>query len=198
MPSTVLEIMKEGENEYSIRLHENTCQKEPYAALSYIWGKPQTYRLLMSNIDEFKNRINSKDLPLTIMDAVKCAHELGLRYLWVDGLCIIQDSQEDKAKEIGRKSSIYQNAHITISAAMAKSCDEGFLGTRELVENLPKMSFKLDILTPKDPVALNQWIEKYRTKDNFSNYVPMHHAIATFKTSDWNKLDSWFDTPSAV
>src|SRR5437016_11506675 len=127
MPSRVLEISPRENDNYSIRLHETKGEIASYVALSYIWGGPQTCQTLKSNFDEHMQQIDAKKLPRTIMDAVFCTQKLGLKYLWVDSLCIIQDSLEDKAKEIGRMSSIYKNAYVTISAAKATSCQGGFL-----------------------------------------------------------------------
>jgi len=130
-----LRLWKEGENEYSIRLHENTCQKEPYAALSYIWGNLRLTDFWWAISMSLRIESTPKISPWPFMDAVKCAHELVLRYLWVDGLVHIQDSQEDQSKGKLDASRVFIKMPIsTISAAMAKSCDEGFLGTRELVE----------------------------------------------------------------
>ncbi|KAK0737805.1 hypothetical protein B0T18DRAFT_394218 [Schizothecium vesticola] len=57
--------------------------------------------------------------------------KLGLRYLSVDSLCIIQDSESDKAQEIARMSDVYRMSYITISAASAETCYEGFLQHRQ-------------------------------------------------------------------
>lgn len=73
-------------------------------------------------------------LPETIKDAVKVTRSLGLVYLWVDALCIAQDDPEDCAIEIAKMSNIYKGATITISAARAKECSEGFLGDRDLLK----------------------------------------------------------------
>ena len=75
---------------------------------------PQTFRTLQSNLEDQKRQIDVNSLPKTIMDAIKCTEQLGLKYLWVDSLCIIQDSAEDKAKEISRMSNIYQNAYVSL------------------------------------------------------------------------------------
>lgn len=66
-------------------------------------------------------------LPQTIQDAVTVTRKLGLQYLWVDSMCIIQDSDDDKAHEIGRMSQIYGSAYVTISASSSAKCTTGFL-----------------------------------------------------------------------
>ncbi|OTA98160.1 hypothetical protein M426DRAFT_17692 [Hypoxylon sp. CI-4A] len=101
---------------------------EGYVALSYCWGGDQPIKLLSSNKVEFERGILSDALPKTLQDAVACTRELGYSYLWVDALCIVQDSDEDKLQEIGNMASIYRNAAVTITAAVAQSVFEGYLG----------------------------------------------------------------------
>lgn len=166
LPTRVLEISSVGESEVlSIRLYPNTSKEvAPYAALSYVWGGPQAFRTLQSNIASHNSQIPLSTLPQTIQDAVFCAHKLGLKYLWVDSLCIIQDSTEDREREIAHMAQIYKNAFVTISAAAAKGCQEGFLKTegRATTHDLRKQSFKIDIATPKDAEVVREWIEAGR------------------------------------
>lgn len=75
--------------------------------------------------------ISYYNLPQTLQDAIKAARSLGLNYLWVDALCIIQDSEQDKEKEMAKMQQIFQNAYITILAACASSSAEGFLRLRD-------------------------------------------------------------------
>ncbi len=60
-------------------------------------------------------------------DAVVTTSKLGLHFLWVDCLCILQDDEDDKATEISRMPQIYQGAYVTISAARSSGSHEGFL-----------------------------------------------------------------------
>jgi hypothetical protein len=61
-------------------------------------------------------------------------------------------------------AQIYKNAFVTISAAKAKGCHEGFLKTegRATTHDLRKQSFKLDVATPKDPEIVKKWIKAER------------------------------------
>ncbi|OJT10234.1 hypothetical protein TRAPUB_13254 [Trametes pubescens] len=69
-------------------------------------------------------------IPQTIRDAIYVTNALGFRWLWVDSLCIIQDSDQDKGRELARMHYIYRYAHLTIIAASAERVDEGFLQDR--------------------------------------------------------------------
>lgn len=66
-------------------------------------------------------------LPRTFRDAVTATRALGLRYLWIDSLCIVQDDPEDWAREAGRMAGVYGGAHVVIAANRAGGCEEGFL-----------------------------------------------------------------------
>jgi hypothetical protein len=98
-----------------------------FAALSYVWGTNQTFVLLSTTIDKFMSGFNVRNLPQTIQDAVTVAQRLEFRYLWVDALCIMQDSDADKATELPKMRQIYQKASVTIVAAASKTATEGFL-----------------------------------------------------------------------
>ena len=83
------------------------------------------------NFKEHQNGIAFEDLPRTFQDFVNIARSIGIKYIWIDSLCIMQDCDEDKHREMARMINIYKNAILTISAARAKSCDEGFLGVQD-------------------------------------------------------------------
>jgi hypothetical protein len=110
-------------------------QSLPYAALSYCWGKtPQQRRArtLTTNVKARHSKFDLYLLPKTIRDAVKVTRALGISFLWVDALCIIQDDSRDMEIELARMGSIYQGATVTISAASSVSSKDGFLGWTSL------------------------------------------------------------------
>ncbi|CZR62703.1 uncharacterized protein PAC_12600 [Phialocephala subalpina] len=126
MPTRVLEI---SDLDSSVYIREK-LSPAPYAVLSYCWGGPQRVILTKSRERLGGWSILQDTLPQTLQDAVRVVRELGLKYLWVDSLCIIQDDIEDKAIEIGRMAGIYQNSSVAIMASRAKSVDDGFLHPR--------------------------------------------------------------------
>ncbi|KAI0629762.1 heterokaryon incompatibility protein-domain-containing protein [Trametes polyzona] len=104
---------------------------EAYVALSYVWGvQTPSYRTTTENLPGRINGAPLTGLPRTVQDAIRVTHALGFRYLWVDGLCIVQDSPEDSYLEIKHMHRIYRYAALTIIAASASSVDEGFLQER--------------------------------------------------------------------
>jgi hypothetical protein len=74
--------------------------------------------------------IAADELPQTLQDAVAVTHGLGLQYLWIDAICIIQDSDVDKDREIAMMPEIYKSGRVTIMASSGAACTEGFLHHR--------------------------------------------------------------------
>lgn len=111
-----------------------------YIALSYCWGShlwdgkdPQI--TTASSLEARKREICMTDLPQTIRDAVVISRRLGIRYLWVDALCILQGSdaeaKADWERESSRMADIYGSAFLTIAAASARSVHEGIFHDRK-------------------------------------------------------------------
>lgn len=140
-PTRILEICKE-----SVVLRKNVT-KMHYACLSHCWGNPkeicQTRRSNIGkpkddlevhtgrgNIEKSKDDLGDLKVPLdalttTFQDAVKICQSLKIEYVWIDSLCIIQNSPEDWENEAARMADIYENAHITIAATKSESSAGG-------------------------------------------------------------------------
>jgi len=111
-----------------MRLHiSESGQMAPYATLSYCWGGDQLFKTTAENFLLMQESLDYNSLPKTIQDAILVTRQIGLRYLWIDALCIIQDSQTDIAYWINRMDSVYSDCTICIGAAVAKVVSEGFL-----------------------------------------------------------------------
>ncbi|OTA93505.1 hypothetical protein M434DRAFT_39704, partial [Hypoxylon sp. CO27-5] len=98
-----------------------------YIALSYCWGKSNVLKAESSNIQSLKHGFNLEQLPAAIQDAAQVTQNLGLKYLWVDALCIIQDSKMDWEEQSAKMCSIYENAHLTIIASSSDAANVSFL-----------------------------------------------------------------------
>ncbi|KAF2117899.1 heterokaryon incompatibility protein-domain-containing protein, partial [Lophiotrema nucula] len=122
--------------------------RQPYATLSHCWGKIPIVRLLESNIGAFRQRVPFDQLPKTFRDAISVAKAFGIRYLWIDSLCIIQDSAEDWTRESVRMGDVYRGGCINLSAAGANDGSEGcfFERTSEVVvPPIYKLSGNVDV-----------------------------------------------------
>ena len=72
-------------------------------------------------------------MPKTFRDAVDCAHRLGVRYVWIDSLCIIQDSNEDWLHQSSLMAEIYAMALLNIAATSSANAEEGLFHVRDPV-----------------------------------------------------------------
>ncbi|KAF4975519.1 hypothetical protein FZEAL_7705 [Fusarium zealandicum] len=96
-----------------------------YAALSHRWGEVQPLMLLRDQVDAFHHGIPFASIPTTFQDAIKLANALDIEYLWIDSLCIIQDSKDDWHAEAAHMASVYSQACVTISATAAEDSAAG-------------------------------------------------------------------------
>lgn len=104
------------------------CSRDKYACLSYCWGdRKQRQVLTKSQKQHFMRAIRIGDLGQCIQDAIKVVRMVGIRYLWVDALCIVQDDEEDKAAELSRMKDIFKNATFVLAAASSSSSNQGIL-----------------------------------------------------------------------
>lgn len=100
---------------------------EGYLALSHVWGiSPIKCKTTKSNLEEYQSLgIAYERLPRTFQEAVRVTAALGLRHLWIDCLCIIQDDELDWRREAKKMASIYRAATLTLSATSASGSSEG-------------------------------------------------------------------------
>lgn len=138
LPTRVLDV-KGGASYDDLRLAVPLAgSKGRWIALSYCWGKIDgTYRTTTQNIDYYKGRIPFEKLPRTIRDAVTVTRSLGVQYLWVDALCIIQDSRADWRAEAPKMMNVYRNACLTIAANIGDNAEAGLGIDRNLLESRP-------------------------------------------------------------
>ncbi|KAF2096901.1 HET-domain-containing protein, partial [Rhizodiscina lignyota] len=109
-----------------------------YTALSYVWGKVDQLKLSLAKIFDWKDPGSLLDvqLPATIRDAISVCQLLGLRYLWVDSLCIVQDSPAEVTSQTQNMDAIYRMAYLTIIVAAGDDSNHGIpsIQSREAVQ----------------------------------------------------------------
>ncbi|TFK34154.1 heterokaryon incompatibility protein-domain-containing protein [Crucibulum laeve] len=109
-----------------------------YVALSYVWGKKADFFRTRSDIVNELEKSGAllrpefyDGIPMTIRDAMQVVREIGLQYLWVDSLCIVQDDEVgSKAEAMAKMDLVYGGAFVTIMAASATDVTAGLPGVR--------------------------------------------------------------------
>ncbi|KAI3326688.1 heterokaryon incompatibility protein-domain-containing protein [Xylariaceae sp. AK1471] len=126
LPTRVLEVRSD-----LLRLRENDkTTYGKYIALSHRWGEDNHKKRLITsngNKGDHCKSINFDCLPKTFQHAVTVTRNLGIQYLWIDSLCIIQDDEEDWKRESNRMESVFANAYCTIAATSSEDSWAGFL-----------------------------------------------------------------------
>ena len=117
-----------------------------YAALSYCWGDVDNFKHVRGNSAALRKDGGPKNAPLpkTVSDAILLIQSIGMRYLWVDALCIVQDDPILSHDQISQMGSIYLKAIFTIVAAAGKDADAGLPGVRPWSRTVDQQS--VDIL----------------------------------------------------
>lgn len=101
-----------------------------FAALSYCWGGDVDFKLTSVTEGSFRAGRPLGQFPATLRDAIRTTQALGTGYIWIDALCIFQDSAQDWAQEASRMREVYKGATVTIAAACASSASQGIFRPR--------------------------------------------------------------------
>jgi len=137
-PTRILEF-EDGGNPTTFRLvlREELQSNSRYTALSYRWGTAENSSkmcLLQSTFDTIRSGLPIGCLPKTYIDAIHVTSRLGIRHMWIDALCIIQDSPEDWRSEAATMQAVYRNSYLTISAVAGAHDDSGLFYPRDPVK----------------------------------------------------------------
>lgn len=166
MPTRVIDVGEIGSSE-NPRLLQSKGQRGSYVALSHCWGGDIPISLRMDCVNAYERVISWETLPANFQDAITVTKNLGYRYLWIDSLCIIQDSPEDWESESKLMCTLHRDAVVTICVLLPRTSLDGFLLQEEYdnaVEGaiLPVMSdfFPTDGAVVKvEPFIINDDLE---------------------------------------
>jgi hypothetical protein len=81
----------------------------------------RTLKTTRENLSSSLENIDFTSLPRTFTDVIIFTRKLGLKYLWIDSLCIIQDDEDDWRYEASLMANIYENAVLTLGATASAS-----------------------------------------------------------------------------
>lgn len=156
-----------------LQLIETSGLEYQYAALSYCWGTAEPgdtrpWRTLRDTIASHLAGIDRQKLPQTLKDAIEICERLQISYLWVDSLCIIQDSEDDWQIEADKMSGIYLGSLVTLSFSSALSAEAGCFNEQSI--------HTVDFETSRPPWAiLNGTLSDGR---NSTLYLPSSRGVA--------------------
>jgi hypothetical protein len=153
-----------------------------YAALSHSWGlKEQRIKPMpKTKKDSIRDRLEYipfAELTKTFQDAVTTARQLGLKYVWIDSLCIIQDDPDDFAEQASQMAKIYGRAYLVISALRAATGDVGIFHRRPAAQQA--------ISTVKGRPALTAFVRPALYHDDFITGQPRNFRASPLFARAW-------------
>ncbi|KAI8659159.1 HET domain-containing protein [Fusarium sp. Ph1] len=121
LPKRVVQMIPgPGSGVCTVRLYEPPQDTQGvYACLSHCWGKHQIITTTRSNFNQHQDEIPWDDLSTTFQDAIEFCLRLGLEFIWIDSLCIVQDDADEWEQEAVKMATYYTNAHVTLAATAA-------------------------------------------------------------------------------
>jgi hypothetical protein len=190
LPTRVIAVG--GEEDPTVRLWLTGGRKGEYTALSHCWGKTSIIRTVESNYLQHQASIRISAMSQTFQDAIVVTRRLNIPYLWIDSLCIIQDSAEDWQRESVMMDGIYQNAQVTI-AALAASDGGGGCFRPTAAHSVRPCRFP-----PLDSFAATAYsqpnVEAYISLGD-ENHWDIHNAvIAPLNTRAWTLQETMLST----
>ncbi|KAK7916913.1 heterokaryon incompatibility protein [Apiospora marii] len=184
-----------GNGNIRLMLTDEMEQVPAYAALSYCWGLEPFIMLTSETIDAFMIAIPDCQLPKTFRDAIFIARGLGISYIWIDALCIIQGDLRDWHLEAGRMYSVYGGSEVTIAASSAANAHQGCFERpiNDISGRIGQalMGFPREASLVKDTVLQRPWPllgmqinfrvgdqpKWYAGSGRFINFNPRRHAM---------------------
>lgn len=164
-----------------------------FTALSHCWGQTQLLRIAdhltkfdlaaldedqkkLANIQDRKpltttsktieqrlRQIPIASLPKTFQDAILFTRGLGIRYIWIDSLCIVQDSKLDWEHEASRMADVYKNSYVTIAAEASRDSHAGMFNKRDLAFDPIELPFRSKARNIQSTVYVRQALDDWET-----------------------------------
>jgi hypothetical protein len=150
-----------------------------WIALSHQWGNPPHYSTKRENLADHIGGIKLEDLPATFKDAVVVTRALGLQYLWIDSICIIQGHDGDFQQEAKHMEIYYSGAYCVIAASCASGHYAGFLRERNQRDHV---ALRRDV-DGQAPFYVCETIDNFKSDVlegalNHRGWVLQEHALA--------------------
>ncbi|KAF1994735.1 HET-domain-containing protein [Amniculicola lignicola CBS 123094] len=135
IPSRLLHFEDSGD---TWRLHVKSEDGDPldtrWIALSYRWGQSKHLTLTASTYNAFRDGMRISELPKTFREVIQVARMLGTNYVWIDAMCIQQDSAEDWKHESQQMHNVYGNSFCTVAASWAPDPTGGLFHERDAAD----------------------------------------------------------------
>lgn len=170
LPSRVINVGSDDQEPFLVLTNHGNGK---FIALSHCWGGSvaKEAQLTTETLEGFKTRIPMADLPANFVDAVMITRALGFKYLWIDCLCIKQDSREDWDVESKHMGDIYHDAIITLAAAAAFKATDGMLHTLSTYDLNGGPPIKLQLSKDSNPEQTIDLVRRDSTREDLNHLL---------------------------
>lgn len=137
-PARLVYLGLPGQTQWKvITTAQSTPWPSKYMTLSYCWGATHDLTLTASTLEKFSKGQNIHDLPQTFQDTFTIARRFSISYVWIDSLCVLQDSMEDWEMESSNMREIYANSVCNIAASASHDVCGGLFRSHNAVDLEP-------------------------------------------------------------
>lgn len=172
-PARLLHVETDSNNAVvKVKLVETPLQTHLcYTTLSYCWGDAKFVTLTKETYrSHYHDGILVNNLPRTYRDAIRVTHSIGVYYIWIDSLCIVQEDKNDWETEAAKMAAIYEGSYLTIAAGSASNPHAGFLNDR-LIQG--RFLTTLDVWSPGASSKINIHIREMIEHSDDTRLHPM-------------------------
>lgn len=134
-----------------------------YVVFSHCWGNYQPFVTNSETLEQNPQYISLLSLPKTFRDAIYITGGLGIRYLWIDSLCILQGNAVDWESESANMIRIYQNATLALAATAAIDSRQGC--------SFKRQPSSLNLRISKSPDTSTIYVRKVPTENTLRQSI---------------------------
>lgn len=143
LPKRVIDVGTGSQERLYLSIDHNSSNEDDkrYICLSHCWGHGKPLETTTSSLPDRIKAIVFADLSETFKDCIRLTRFLGIKYLWIDSLCIVQDSKLDWEEESSKMGDYYSSSWLTILAG-ASTPKQGALFTYRVPEESLQLQLK--------------------------------------------------------
>lgn len=146
-----------------------------YITLSHRWNDANQLKLTKELLDRWLQALPTDELSPIFRDFVIVARRLGIRHVWIDSICIIQDGDDgaDWSYQAGIMDQVYRNSFCNISADWGSSTDGLFVDRDTSQFSQPDILLRLQTDKEADEVTYSYLVHDTRTWDREVTKAPL-------------------------
>ncbi|KAF2490228.1 HET-domain-containing protein [Lophium mytilinum] len=192
LPTRILDVGPlDGSPGNQVKLVEPFSISAQYACLSHCWGVVEVITTTRKNLAAHCQKIPWKGLSKTFQDAVTYTRLIGLRYLWIDSLCILQDDKEDWRRESAQMAAIYQNSYITLAATKSPDGNGGFFSEGSIFDHNHPLEPRLQVPLSVPLIGTEYSTMQYYVRRRIVHFDSSYKAADGFQTANPLMTRAW-------